>query len=130
MVQITDVFSPGVQKTFLWGMLNVNSLNEELAAVLTPEEIDLYKIGEWKMIGTEEALKVLTPVGSNFGVHEVSESDSLMVFELRVSFNLSLNLSFQRFPRSLLNLFHFLTPIFYMDIYSVICTSSIFTRVR
>mgnify|MGYP002883500350 CR=1 FL=1 len=82
MVQITDVFSPGVQKTFLWGMLNVNSLNEELAAVLTPEEIDLYKIGEWKMIGTEEALKVLTPVGSNFGVHEVSESDSLMAFEL------------------------------------------------
>ena len=82
MVQITDVFSPGVQKTFLWGMLNVNSLNEELAAVLTTAEVDLYKIGEWKLIGTEEALKVLTPVGSNFGVHEESESDSLMVFEL------------------------------------------------
>ena len=82
-MQVTDVFSFGVSKPFLWQNLRLQALNCELASAVSDTEIRILQtMAAGGDVTVPEILKALEPIELRFGVAAQGADPTVVHFEL------------------------------------------------
>jgi len=82
-LQITDAFSFGVSKPFLWQNLRLQSFNSELASAVSETEIRILQtMAAGGDVTVPEILKALDPIELRFGIAAQGTEPTVVYFEL------------------------------------------------